>query len=229
MVKNHLKRLSSPRTWDIKRKGIIFVTRSDPGPHSLDKGLPLNVIIRDMLGYAKTTREVKKILLENNVLVDGIRRKDHRFPVGFMDSLKFVETKECFRLIINKKGKLALIKIDDKEYHLKLCKIINKSYTKGKLQLNLFDGKNILVDKDSYKTGDALLLALPKQEIKSHFKLEKGAQIFLTDGSHIGEIGAVEDILSNKIKFKTKKGEVFETLKKYAFVVGKEKSAIKIE
>jgi len=39
----------------------------------------------------------------------------------------------------------------------KLCRIQNKTIVKGKkVQLNLHDGKNKLVEKDEYKTGDVL-------------------------------------------------------------------------
>jgi small subunit ribosomal protein S4e len=229
MVKNHLKRLNAPRTWKIKRKGIKFIVKPNPGPHSMSEGVPLTVIIRDILGYAKTTREVKRILSENNVLIDGIRRKDHRFVTGFMDTITFTETKEYFRVVINKKGNIILIKIDEKDASIKPCKIIGKTKIKGKTQLNLFDGKNILVEKEEYKTGDSLVLAVPKQEIKSYLKLDKGSLVYLTSGSHIGEIGTIEGIMGNKIKYKTPKGDVFETLKKYAFVIGKDKSIIKLE
>ena len=229
MVKNHLKRLNTPKTWDVKRKRIKFIIRPNPGAHSLDDGMPIGVILRDLLGYAKTTREVKRILQENNIIVDGIRRKDPHFSVGFMDTIKFTEIKEAFRVIINKRGKISLLKINEKESSLKPCKIKGKTKLKAKTQLNLFDGKNILIEKDDYKTGDTLLLSLPKQEIKAHLKLEKGALICLTMGSHIGEVGVVEDIMANKIKCKTKKGSVFETLKKYAFVIGKDKPIVTIE
>lgn len=228
MVKNHLKRLNAPKTWKIKRKGIKFVTKPNPN-RSMKEGLPLNIIIRDILGYAKTTEEVKRILSENNVLIDGVRRKDHRFCVGFMDTIKFIETKKSFRVIINKKGKIDLIKIEENDANIKLSRLINKNKIKGKTQLNLFDGKNILVEKDNYKTGDTLVLSIPKQEIKTCLKLERGSLIYLTGGSHIGEICTVEDILGNKIRYKIKKGDIFETLKEYAFVIGKDKPIIKVE
>lgn len=228
MGKGHLKRLYAPKSWQIKRKGIKFVSRPNPGPHSFRLSMPLNLIIRDLLKYAKSTKEVKRILQNKNIIIDGIRRKDHRLPVGFMDSIEFKETSNYFRVVLNKKGKIALIKIEKNEANLKLCKINGKSKVKGKTQLNLHDGKNILLDKDLYKVGDSVLITVPKQEIKQHLKLEKGAFIYLIGGKRIGEVGIAEDIIENKIKYK-KDSDVFETLKKYAFVIGKEKPAIKVE
>ena len=52
--------------------------------------------------------------------------------------------------------------------------------------------------------------------------------VFLTGGKHIGETGKVQDIASSRIIYKTEKGDVVETLKKYAFPVGKDKPLIKI-
>ena len=48
---NHLKRLAMPRSWPLPRKTSIWVTRAAPGAHSLELCMPLNVVIRDILGY----------------------------------------------------------------------------------------------------------------------------------------------------------------------------------
>ena len=47
-------------------------------------------------------------------------------------------------------------------------------------------------------------------------------------GKHSGEIGRVEDILEDKITYKRKTGEVVETLRKYVFVIGKEKPVVSL-
>jgi len=99
---------------------------------------------------------------------------------------------------------------------------------KGKTQLNLFGGKNILVDKDVYKVGDSLLLDLAKTKIQDHLKLEKGHQIVLTGGKNIGEAGEISKIEGRRVFYKGKKG-VYETLKRYALVVGTKKPAITIK
>ena len=41
-------------------------------------------------------------------------------------------------------------------------------------------------------------------------------------------MGKIEDIISNKVTYKGKSGDVIETLKKYVFVVGKDKPAISL-
>ena len=61
MGKNHLTRLAAPKSWQIKRKGLKFITKALPGPHSLDTGISFNTMFIEILNYAKTAREVKKI------------------------------------------------------------------------------------------------------------------------------------------------------------------------
>jgi len=227
MVKRHLKRLVAPRSWKIKRKGITFVTRPNPGMHSKKNSTSINVVLRDMLSYAKTTRDVKVILSKGDILVDGKQIKDHRFAVGLMDLIETPKTKECFRVLLDKKGKISIIKTKQEERKIKLCKIVGKSVIKkSKIQLNLNDGKNIIIDKNNYNTGDTLVIEVPEQKIKEHLKFEKGACVYLSGGKHKGESGIIDDVKDHIIRVKPESGEVFETSKKFAFVVGKEKSII---
>ncbi|MBU1204940.1 MAG: 30S ribosomal protein S4e [Nanoarchaeota archaeon] len=227
MVKRHLKRLTAPKSWKIKRKGITFVTRPRPGMHSKKNSISLNLVLRDMLSYAKTTRDVKMILADKGVLVDKKQVKDHRFSVGVMDIIEIPKINKCFRVLLNKKGNICLVEIKGDETKIKLCKIVEKTVIKkGKIQLNLNDGRNIIIDKNNYKTGDTLAIQLPEKKIKEHLKFEKGSSVYLSGGKHKGESGIVEEIKDSMIKVKPKSGESFETSKKLAFVIGREKPII---
>lgn len=227
MVKRHLKRLTAPRSWKIKRKGITFVTRPKPGMHSKKNSTSINVVLRDMLEYAKTTRDVKMILADKGVLVDKKQIKDHRFSVGVMDIIEIPKINKCFRVLLNKKGNICLVEIKADETKIKLCKIVEKTVIKkGKIQLNLNDGRNIIIDKNNYKTGDTLVIQFPEKKIKEHLKFEKGSSVYLSGGKHKGESGIAEEIKGSMIKVKPKSGEIFETSKKFAFVIGKEKPII---
>jgi small subunit ribosomal protein S4e len=225
-MKQHLKRLAVPTSWPVKKRGITYITRPKPGPHSMKEGFSLKILLRDILNVAKTSSEVKYILQHKEVKIDGAKKNDVKFPVGLMDTVEFADK---FYRIVLKKDNLQLVDIDKKEAGLKLCKIKNKSTVKGKIQLNLSDGRNILVEKDEYKTGDTLLITVPKQEIKEHVKFEKGCMIYLIGGKHIGDIGKIEDIIDKKITYKKEDGELVETLKRYVFVIGKDKPLIKIK
>lgn len=229
MSKTYLKRLAAPKTWPVKRKGPKFITKALPGPHSLQVSVPLNVLLKEILKYANSTREIRKILDINEIKIDGKARKDYRFPVGIFDTIEIVNINECFRVVFNTKGKIDLIKINKEMSLVKPYKIIGKTMVKGKLQLNLFDGKNIFVDKNGYKVGDTVVISLPEQKINKHLKLDKKSTIFLIGGKHIGEIGNVEDVIKNKIVYKDKKGDLIETSKKYAFVIGDSKYQLHLD
>ena len=54
---SHLKRLAMPRSWPLPRKTTVWVTRPSPGGHSLERCMPVNLIIRDVLGRAQSSRE----------------------------------------------------------------------------------------------------------------------------------------------------------------------------
>lgn len=228
MGKEYLKRLAAPKSWQIRRKGFKFVTKPMLGPYSSAMGMPLVTLLKEVLDYANTTREVKNILNANEIKIDGKTRKDFRFAVGLFDTIEFKDINEHFRVILNRKGQLDLIKINKEEATIKPCKIIGKTMVRGKLQLNLSDGKNIVVDKNNYKVGDSIFLTLPEQKISKHLKLDKKSAIFLTGGKHIGEIGNVEDIVENKVIYKDQEGNLIETSKEYAFVIGDDKPLIKL-
>jgi len=229
MVKKHMKRIAMPKTWQIKRKGIKFITRPNPGAHKLSESMPLNLILKQILGI-ETTKESKAIIYSNDVLVNGTARTEHRYNTGLLDVISFPKTKKHYRIILNKNAKIDTIEIPEKEAKLKPCRILDKTVLKGnKIQLNLHGGINITLDKNDYNTGDTLIITFPKLEIKEHIKFEKGSFIMLSGGKYAGKMGNILDIEGNKIKFKSTGGNDYETLKRFAFVIGKKKAAIKIE
>ncbi|MBW2996897.1 30S ribosomal protein S4e [Candidatus Woesearchaeota archaeon] len=227
MVKNHLKRIAAPKTWLIGRKESKFITRPMPGPHALKHAIALSVALREVLKVAKSAKEAKKIIQHKDVFVDKRKRTDVKYPVGIMDIVEFPQLEEQYRILLDRKGRLIAVKADIKEAGTKLARIESKTKTDGgKTQLNLFDGRNITVDKDTYKTGDTIQLSLPDQKILNHFKFEKGALLLLVGGKHSGMIATIEDISQKKIVIKAAKDQKLETLKNHVFVVGKDKPAL---
>lgn len=226
-MKSHLKRLVVPKSWKLLKKEEKFVVRPRPGAHPAKLSMPISLLLKN-LGYASTTNEVKKILNTKEVLVDGKRVKEHKVPVGFMDIITIKDTKDVFRVVLDEKGRLKIVPADKDEALLKLSRIKGKKVlTKGNTQLNLADNRNILVGKGDHKVGDTVLITVPFQEIKQHLKLEKGALICLIGGKHIGNRGTVESIEGNKLVYTSGKKR-YESLKKYAFVIGKGKESIKL-
>ncbi|MEM0230962.1 MAG: 30S ribosomal protein S4e [Candidatus Woesearchaeota archaeon] len=233
-MSKHLKRMAMPSTWPLERKGSKFVTKPNPGPHSLEYGIALNSVLKEMLNYAHTSKEVKSILGNGWITIDGKVRKDLKFPVGLMDVLKNLKSGEAFRMMLNSKGKLELIKIPKSEENIKPCKIIRKQMVKGgKIQITLHDGRNLLTENKEYNVGDSLMIELPSGKPLQHLTLKKGSFVFITDGKHAGEFGRIVEIIGEKSIQKTRilvesNGQKFETLTEYAFVIGEEKPLITI-
>ena len=146
----------------------IHIT-ANPGAHALDSGLPLGILLRDNLGLASTMGEVKKLLNNKEVLVDGKRRRDHGFLVGLFDVLSIPESKKYYRMVLDKKGRLALKEISAQESSVKLEKVVGKTMlSSGKIQFNLHDGRN-MVSTTAANVGDSFLVMLPEAKLKKFF------------------------------------------------------------
>ena len=229
----HLKRLATPRRWAIERKKNKFIARPLSGSHSFENCITLNMLLKDFLKYAKTKKEIKEILNRGKILINGVKRKDHRFSVGVIDVIEISELNERYRLLYNKNNKFYLQPIDKDETEIKPCKVIGKTVISGgKIQLNLNDGRNIISNK-AVKVGDTIVYDLKNKSVKDHIPLAKGAIIYVINGKYTGEVGVVEEIIkgdsSKKAGAVFKVGNSkFETLKDYVIAIGKDKPVIKI-
>lgn len=220
---NHLKRVAAPRTWPITRKTSKWVVKPTPGAHSEERGMPLVVVLRDLLHLADRSKEIKQILQEGKVLVDGRVRKDHRFIVGMFDTISIPAINANYRVMIGDNGRFKLVPIKDAS--IKLCKIVNKTMVRdGKIQLNLHDGTTMLASND-YKTKDSILIKVPERKIDQHLSYGVGSLVFVADGKHAGTIGKVKEIKvvrsssPNRVIITGSQGD-FETIEQYVFVIG---------
>jgi len=228
-MSKHMKRLTAPTSWPISRKTRVWVTKPAPGPHPVRKSMPLLIIVRDLAGYCDTAREARRIIGQRKIFVDGRPATDYKMPVGLQDVISIPETKENFRLLLDRRGKFRLMRITAAEAKWKLVRIENKTTVKGgKTQFNLHDGRNILLAKDARSTGDTLKISIPDQKILGAHELREGNTAYLIGGSHIGQLGTIENVdvtrnpKPNIVKFK----DGFTTIKDYVFVVGADSSEI---
>lgn len=225
---SHLKRIASPRTWKIDRKQFVFTVKPSPGAHAKERGLPLGLLMRDTLKLGAIMGEVRKILNNKNILVDGKRRKDHRFNIGLFDVLTISELNKHYRMFIDKKGFLVLKEISAAESNVKVCKVIGKKVLpKGKMQYNLYDGKNFL-SSEKINVGDSAVLSLPKLDVKKVLPLKAGMTVFLTKGKHCGEVGILKYLKGEQAVYVVDGKEV-ETAKDYLFVVGEKEPVIQLK
>lgn len=243
--KRHLKRLAAPRLFPIPRKvGGRFVVNPEPGPHPKDMCIPLALILRDMLGYARTLREVKIILNQRLVEVDGRVRTSYKFPCGLFDVIHIKRVDLYFRILPYKR-RLVLHRITPEEAKFKLCKIIGKRYVKnGWIQLNLTSGYNILFKTeteeerrkilDTYFTNDVLKVSLPDLKILDHFPFKEGMYALVIGGHRMGAHGVIKKIekrygpRASTVTIETPDGEEIVTALDYVFVIGRDKPEISL-
>ncbi len=223
--KRHTKRLTAPRSVHVSRKSNVWIKTAKPGPHAKQVSAPLTVFLRDLVKIAKTHREAKHLLKTGQVLVDGRIVKDPGFPIGLMDVVSLKKSGSF--LVLIKNGFLLAVPV--KETGKKLCKITGKTILrKGKVQLDLHDGKTLLVDKKEYSPGDTLELSIPKLSIERHLKLEKGSNCYVFQGRHAGAVGKLIDIhvfpgtTPSNARIVEHGGNEVVTLKDYVFVVGED-------
>ena len=226
----HQKRVAAPKSWNITRKTHHWVVGANAGPHSKDKGIPLLVIVRDMLKIANNAKEAKRIINEGNIFIDGVARPDYKHIVGLFDIVSIPETNEYYRVLLDSQNRLKLYKEDAGA--LKLCRVNNKTIVKkGAVQLNLHDGSNILASND-YKTFDTVILGLKDRKIVKHIAYKPGNLAMIVGGEHSGEIGKIKQIRkvrgsgTNMVAISNERD--FETIEDYVFVIGESTPEIKV-
>lgn len=225
-MSRHLKALAAPKSWTLLRKVTKWLIRPLPGAHPFQRAMPIGLLLKQ-LGCAQNSNETKKIINQKSVLIDQKLVKDRHYSTGFMDTIQ-IKPDIKVRCTLDEKGRMKFIEIPESELNKKICRIIGKQTVKGgKIQLTLSDGRNLILDKKEYAVGDSLEIEVPSQKVITHFKLEKGNTAFLTAGKHTAKIGKIEEIKGNRIWCIHGK-EKIETLKQFAFVVGKDKPAVKI-
>jgi small subunit ribosomal protein S4e len=190
-----VKRQHAPSFWKIRRKQGQFVARARPGPHPKAISYPLGILIRDVLGVGRSMDEVKRILNDGKVSVDGVVRRSIGWPVGLMDIIELIPLSQVFRLVPKNRNLLVPILLSKQtERNLKLLRVTLRKTIKGKeTQYGFHDGKTLIAN-EQYSVGDSCLIDLSNKEVKSHMKLEKGSIVLVTKGENAGAIGKIEEI-----------------------------------
>lgn len=229
-----LKRSKAPKQWRIARKEKKWTVNPHPGPHNKE-AIPLAIIVRDYLEYAHTMREVKQILSERKVKINGKVRTDYKFPVGILDVVEIPLTNEYYRTLPNKKGNLGLHPIAGEETHLRLLKIIGKHLVKGgKTQLAFHDGTILQVEngkgtkkkEKEYATFGTLLYDFESQLILQYIPFAEGNYAMITAGRNVSKSGRITSIKGDLVEIEGE--EVCRTLRENVFVIGTKESAISL-
>ncbi|MEM2854243.1 MAG: 30S ribosomal protein S4e [Desulfurococcaceae archaeon] len=237
----HLKALAAPAFWPILRKEYKWAVKPSPGPHPIDRCIPLLIIVRNMLKYAKTSREARKLIAEGQFKVDGVVRRNYKYPVGLMDVVEVVTTGEVFRVLPVPTKYMDLIKVPKEESSFKLCRIEDKTVVKGgHIQLNLHDGRNYLIKvsdprnpvEDVYDTLGTLKISVPKQQLLDYVPLKEGVIAIVTWGRNVGRVGRIVSIqrgfkrVKSIVTLEDRNGVKFQTSLNYVFPIGIESPLI---
>ncbi|MCL2172624.1 MAG: 30S ribosomal protein S4e [Nitrososphaerota archaeon] len=202
-----LKRKPAPKYWPIHRKESLWVIKPAAGPHSLQRCLPLTLVLRDVLGVAGTRREGKLILSEGKVQVNGIVRKKDDFPVGLMDVISMPTANQYYRVVPSHKG-LILSAISKEEAKYRLVRVEDKSTTKVGVQVALHDGTNMLIRiadpknpvEVTYETFDILKINIADGQVVGKLKTKENNTAVITGGKNIGVQGKIVEIEKTEAK-----------------------------
>jgi len=191
----HQTRQQATTRLPIKRKGTKYVARASS---DLENSVPVVIAIRDILKLAKTKREVKKMINQKMLKINGREVIDHN------DSIKLFNIFEAGKTYILKLSPTRKFFFEEtKDSKERLCKVIGKKVLSGKkVQINLHDGTNVFGD-NKINTGDSVYLDL-SNKIKRHISPEKGKEVFVISGRYEGQHGKIADVQNKKmlIKFK---------------------------
>jgi len=228
MVKNHMKRITAPKTWNVARKTTKFITKPHPGAHKLEQALAINTFLKELIHLTNTTKETKYILTHDEILVNGRKKRDFKTQVGFLDIITIKSINKHYIITINNKGALKPKEINEKQTTHRILKINGKTTIgKDKVQINTTNGENITLNQKetkNYKVGDTLIVETTTLKIKEHIPLKEKTQVFIYKGKHSNKNGVLESTKQKTAIIKTKK-ETIETSKKYLIAVNKEKIA----
>lgn len=198
------------------------------------------MVIREILGFARTSREAARIVNSGKVRVDGVVRREHRFPVGLMDVLKIEGASDIFRLVPKHHKGLVPSPIDQKEAEFKLCKIVGKrTILGGKTQISLHDGRNMIIqaresrpkEAEEYAVGATIQLGLRDRKIMGQIPFQRGAMGLVVNGQNLGLLGKIETISEGtharqKTVMIETQGGSFETPAAYVIPVGTDKPLV---
>ena len=239
-MSNHLKRLVAPGSWHIPKKVQKFVMKTAPGPHNAG-ALPVGVWLREHIGLAGNASEVRKILHQRDVIVNGRACRNPQMGLGVFDIVSIPKLAKHYRIQLDKRGNLIAVDISAASAKTRLCKIRNKTTVRGgRVQLNLAFGANVLAD-NTYRAKDSIVVTLgtdgeERFRIVDHFPFEEGNVAMVGGGKHSGKVARIVEIArtassvpNRVILVDDSTDERFETIEEYIFMVGRSAIAPELE
>ncbi|MGV8131779.1 MAG: hypothetical protein ACP5N7_06795 [Candidatus Pacearchaeota archaeon] len=193
----HQTRSEVIKALPLARKGTKYVARA---MRNSSNSVPLVVAVRDMLKLANTSKEVKGMLHNKRIKINGRVAKTLTDPICLFSR---IEADKNYLLTILPTGRFSFVETKDNQRKLK---IIGKKLLRGKkLQYSLHDGTNVISDKEFF-VGDTLIIN-DENKIMKHIEFDKGKEVFAYKGSYIGREGKIQSISGDKVTVKFDKEE----------------------
>lgn len=224
--KRHLKRLNAPKHWMLDKLGGIWAPRPSTGPHKLRECLPLIILLRNRLKYALTGKEVKYILMQRLVKVDGKPRTDSKYPSGFMDVISLEKTNEFFRLLYDVRGRFTIHRISAEESKYKLGRVKKLEMgANGVPYVVTHDGRTMRYPDPLVKANDTVKIEVETGKMTDFIKFETGNLAMISGGKNTGRVGVIVSREKHQGSFdivhlKDSAGHVFATRLGNVFVIG---------
>jgi small subunit ribosomal protein S4e len=181
----HQKRLSAPKHYPVNRKEKSYVA-TIKGSRDADSAIPAGLFLRDVLEYADSEKEAKKIIRKGELIRNKDPVGDVQEGVGVLDIVEIPETGEKFRVVKNGDN-LDFVPVENDEV---VGKVVEKSQEEGEFVYRLHSGENYRT-KDDFQTGGTLVFNGGVEEVK----LEEGAEVIVIRGQHAGETAEVQEIV----------------------------------
>jgi len=210
----------------LDKLGGVWAPRPSTGPHKLRECLPMIILLRNRLKYALNTKEVKYILMQRLVKVDGKARTDKTYPTGFMDVISIEKTNENFRMLYDVRGRFAVHRVQAEEAKFKLCRV--KALAMGAKKVPYIvthDGRTIRYPDPSVAVNDTVKYDLESGKITDFVKFETGNLAMINGGKNTGRVGIIVSRERHQGSFdivhmKDSQGHIFATRLGNVFVIG---------
>ena len=229
------KRMTAPDAWQLSRKESMYVVSTASGPHD-GSALPIGVWLRDHMQFALNTKEVRKILHERQVVLNGHIVTDEHIGIDVFDIISFPNIDKHYMILVDEKGRHNEYEISADAAKVQLVKVANKTTIKGgKTQINLTTGANF-IGEEGYKGSDSLVIGISGDDrfaVQQHFPYAVGNMAIVIGGQHTMKSGKIVEIihqetsLSNHVIIEDAKGDKFETINDYVYMIGTTESFLK--
>lgn len=200
----HSKRISAPIHYPTERKGLTYVSELKDS-RSPDNSVPAVLMLRDILEYADTKKEAKKIIRNGEILRNGEPLRDVKEGIGVLDTVKIPEAEETYR-VFRRGTEMVFEQVEDGGKHV--AKIIDKEVEGEKYVYRLHNGENFSSNEE-FNVGSTLVF---NGEGAEEVPLEGGKKVIATEGSHAGKKSELEDIKQRKMDKDIGVTDRFETL-----------------